>query len=119
MCVSWQKYASGPLGGRGKLSSETMGNRKAGLCHPGVALSLGQWGPLKASEKQPSTTTAGLRRGEPGRGRPLEGQGAGHVRAVLEEELVGLFKDRRGGMGKDMKGESPQSLVSLTSPPLP
>ena len=82
-------------------------------------MSLGQRGPPRASEKQPGTTTAGLRRGEPGRGRPLEGQGAGHVRAVLEERTGGLVGDRRGWMGKDMKGVSPQSLVLLTSPPLP
>ena len=109
----------GHLGGGVNCHQKPLGNRKAGQCHPGVALSLGQRGPPRASEKQPGTTTAGLRRGEPGRGRPLEGQGAGRVRAILEEELVGFFKDRREGMGKDMKGVSPQSLVLLTSPPLP
>ena len=41
------------------------------------------------------------------------------MRAVLEERTGGLVGDRRGWMGKDMKGVSPQSLVLLTFPPRP
>ena len=117
MYLSWQKLASGPPGGRGKLSSEITGQQRGRSVPPwGCG---GHWGPPRNSLAQPrqgwEERRAGLRR--EGASSRVSGRSACESR--FGGRTGGLVGDRGGGMGKNMKGVSPQSLVLLTSPPLP
>ena len=107
----------GHLGGQVSCHQKPLGNREAGQCHPGGAgategLRETAWHNHGRAEKRGGP---GLRR--EGASSRVSGRFACESR--FGGRTGGLVGDKRGGMGKDMKGVSPQSLLFLTSPPLP